>query len=124
MPGLLEHRWAILQRPVCERFEVAHTPIDEAVNSGVSSNVINGQFMKDKTWPLHGERSLATATTTGWYIWAGENSGANDFFRAVHSAHLDFWCPDAVPYLGLPPGWRFLIAPNYEDVWFDESLLS
>jgi hypothetical protein len=27
------------------------------------------------------------------------------------------------PYLALPPGWRFLIAPDYEDVWFDESLL-
>jgi hypothetical protein len=26
-------------------------------------------------------------------------------------------------YLGLAPGWRFLIAPGYEDVWFDEILL-
>jgi hypothetical protein len=25
--------------------------------------------------------------------------------------------------LGLPPGWRFLIAPGYLDVWYDASLL-
>ena len=24
---------------------------------------------------------------------------------------------------GLPPGWRFLIAPGHEDVWYDGSLL-
>jgi hypothetical protein len=26
-------------------------------------------------------------------------------------------------YLGLAAGWRFLFAPNYEDVWQDKSLL-
>jgi hypothetical protein len=26
-------------------------------------------------------------------------------------------------YLALPPGWRFLIATNHEDVWFDAALL-
>ena len=25
--------------------------------------------------------------------------------------------------LALPPGWRFLLAPDYEDVWYDPSLL-
>ncbi|WP_459166268.1 hypothetical protein [Sinorhizobium meliloti] len=24
----------------------------------------------------------------------------------------------------MPPGWRFLIANGYEDVWYDETLLS
>jgi hypothetical protein len=29
-----------------------------------------------------------------------------------------------VAYLGLAPGWRFMIGEGgYEDVWFDESLL-
>jgi hypothetical protein len=27
------------------------------------------------------------------------------------------------PYLALPPGWRFLLAPGYEDVWYDPTLL-
>ncbi|WP_438268855.1 immunity protein Imm33 domain-containing protein [Paraburkholderia youngii] len=28
-----------------------------------------------------------------------------------------------VRYLALPPGWRVLLAPDYEDVWFDGELL-
>lgn len=40
----------------------------------------------------------------------------------LHVGHLAEWCPDALPYLALPPGWRFLIAPGYEDVWEDPAL--
>ncbi len=31
---------------------------------------------------------------------------------------------DVLPYLGLPPGWRFLVAPGYVDVWEDPALLA
>jgi hypothetical protein len=62
--------------------------------------------------------------TTGWYIWAGEELGqADDFFEPVHVAHLVELCPAVLPYLGLSPGWRFLIASGHEDVWKDPSLL-
>jgi hypothetical protein len=27
-------------------------------------------------------------------------------------------------YLALPAGWRFLSAPGYEDIWFDDGLLN
>lgn len=57
--------------------------------------------------------------TTGWYLWAGgEMSQDPDFFLPLHAAHLEEWCPLVIPYLVLPPGWRFQIAPDYEDVWF------
>ena len=46
------------------------------------------------------------------------------FFVPLHVVHLDEWCPEVKKYLGLPPGWRFLIAEGHEDVWFDESLLT
>jgi hypothetical protein len=46
-----------------------------------------------------------------------------DFFEPVHVSHLATACPDFLPYLALPPGWRFLIAPGHEDIWPDESLL-
>lgn len=39
-------------------------------------------------------------------------------------AHLRDHAPEVLPYLALPPGWRFLIAPGHEDVWFDEQLLN
>ena len=38
-------------------------------------------------------------------------------------SRLDTRLPEVLPYLALPPGWRFLLAPDYQDVWFDESLL-
>jgi hypothetical protein len=121
--GSVEEKWRVQQTKVCARFGTDRVAPALDLNSGVSENIINGAFFKTGTWPLHGCRYLATPTTTGWYLWAGEWSDADDFFKPVHTAHLEDWCPDAVPYLGLPPGWRFLIAPGYEDVWFDVSLL-
>ena len=41
-----------------------------------------------------------------------------------HVSHLRDRLPEVEQYLGLAPGWRFLITPDYEDVWFDESLLN
>jgi hypothetical protein len=31
--------------------------------------------------------------------------------------------PELVGHLGLPPGWGFIIAPGYEDIWQDDSFL-
>ena len=68
------------QEKTCERFGVERVAPDPERNSGVSGNVINGEFFKAGTWPLHGCRYLPTETTTGWYVWAGELSEAADFF--------------------------------------------
>ena len=74
--------------------------------------------------PINGLRHPIQGDTTGWFIWAGgEPSTAPDFFQPVHVAHLADWCPLALKFLGLPPGWRFLVADGYEDVWGDPSLL-
>lgn len=74
--------------------------------------------------PINGLRHLPEGDTTGWYIWAGEKMESDDdFFKPLHVEHLLDWCPDIKKYLGLPPGWRFLVAGDYEDVWYDESLL-
>jgi hypothetical protein len=32
--------------------------------------------------------------------------------------------PALVPYLGLAPGWRVLLAPSHIDVWYDPMLLA
>ncbi|MFV1457974.1 DUF4262 domain-containing protein, partial [Bacillus mycoides] len=45
-----------------------------------------------------------------------------DFFLPLHVQHIDEWAPEIKKYLGLPPGWRFLIAGDYEDVWYDPNL--
>ena len=75
--------------------------------------------------PIHGLRHPAEPGTSGWFIWEGSSSIPNDdsFFVPMHIIHIVEKWPPLVQYLGLPPGWRFLIAPEYEDVWFDASLL-
>jgi hypothetical protein len=84
---------------------------------GVASNVRSG------LQPINGVRCLPENGTTGWYIWAGETmSNDPDFFEPLHVAHLQEWCPAVIPFLELPPGWRFLIAPGYQDVWFDHEV--
>ncbi|HEX5750645.1 MAG TPA: hypothetical protein VFZ09_30740 [Archangium sp.] len=85
---------------------------------GISLNVKSGLM------PINGLRHRIQGDTTGWYIWAGDEPSAEpDFFQPVHVAHLAEWCPLALKFLGLPPGWRFLVADGYEDVWEDPSLL-
>jgi hypothetical protein len=76
-------------------------------------------------YPINGLRHPVQGNTTGWYLWSGEVFElSDDFFRPLHTIHLDSCCPSAVKFLGLAPGWRFLFAPNQEEVWFDEKLLS
>ena len=43
---------------------------------------------------------------------------------ADYIEHLYERCPQALPYLGLLPGWRSLVAPDYSDVWDDPTLLN
>lgn len=106
------------QDNVCKKYGVSHHPSPSNLKIGIALNV------RDGIVPINGLRHPPEADTTGWYIWAGDElSDAPDFFKPLHVEHLLEWCPKAMRYLGLPPGWRFLITNDYEDVWYDESLL-
>ena len=108
-----------LQKKLCKRFGAEFLSAPDELKVGISLNV------KEGILPINGLRHPPEGDTTGWYIWAGEELlDSPDFFKPVHVAHLDKWRPQVKKYLGLAPGWRFLIAGDYEDVWFDESLLS
>lgn len=74
---------------------------------------------------INGLRHSPDKDTTGWYVWSGELSSDGDFFRPLHTEHLQQLCPKILKYLGLPAGFRFLVdfRNDYEDVWFDESLV-
>ena len=75
--------------------------------------------------PINGLHHIPNKSTNGWYIWGGEILESDpDFFSPVHTIHLYQHCPRAIPFLGLPPGYRFLLGPKrYQDVWFDPRLL-
>lgn len=85
---------------------------------GISRNVQDGVV------PINGLRHAPVGDTTSWYIWAGEElSEDSDFFVPLHVSHLVNWCPQVIDYLALPPGSRFLLAPDYEDIWFDAAIV-
>jgi hypothetical protein len=107
------------KKSVCEWINVA--PLSPRANSklGIALPTL-GKL------PIHGLRLAPTETTNGWYIWCGdEMSSAPDFFSPLHIEHMAEYLPEAIEYLELPPGYRFLIdGSNYEDVWFDGALIN
>ncbi|BEU64308.1 immunity protein Imm33 domain-containing protein [Ralstonia pseudosolanacearum] len=106
------------QRAVCLQVGAPNVGCNLHQKVGISRNV------KEGLRPLNGLRIQPEGDTTGWYIWAGEEfSEASDFFVPLHVVHLADWAPLVIPYLGLPPGWRFLLTEHYEDVWEDRELL-
>lgn len=107
------------QERVCKKYGLPWTEAPSNLKVGIAENVKTGLT------PINGLRHPPEGDTTGWYIWAGEEPSKDPhFFKPLHVEHLAEWCPSVLPYLGLPPGSRFLIAPNHEDVWEDESLLA
>ena len=106
-----------IQLEVCGRYMVSPVPAPAALKVGISLTV------RDAVQPINGLRCRPEGDTSGWYIWAGEWSDDPRFFVPLHIAHLDVWCPQAMRFLQLPPGWRFLIAPGYEDAWADPKLI-
>jgi hypothetical protein len=113
----MNHEWGTKQLELCKRFQVEPVPSLPIAKVGIALNVKEGKQ------PINGLRCPIAGDTSGWYIWAGEEwSDDLDFFVPLHVEDLETCCPQVIPNLQLPPGWRFLIAPGYEDVWFDESL--
>ena len=105
------------QQDICKKVGAVFEPVSNEQKVGISENT------KANTYPIHGLHLRPEGDTTGWYIWAGDYSNAENFFKPLHVPHKETWCPEDIPYLGQPPAWRFLIAPDYEDIWFDASLL-
>ena len=108
----------IAQRALAERFGSEFAPLNRFLKCGVAMDTL-------ALLPLNAVRHTPAAGTSGWFIWGGERLGTDsDFFRPLHHEHLREYCSQIEPYLGLAPGWRVLLAPNQEDVWFDAQVLA
>ncbi|RYG71067.1 hypothetical protein EON80_05910 [bacterium] len=104
------------QLALCAKYGATPYPCSPGEKLDIALNVKAGEL------PVHGVRLEPENGTCGWFIWSGgEMSEAEDFFAPLHVAHVDKWSPLIARFLQLPPGWRFLVAPDYEDVWFDEN---
>ena len=118
MSRVLSGAYRLEQRRLCERVGAEFLDAPEDLKVGINLSTREGAL------PINGLRHPPEKGTTGWYIWGGEElSDDPDFFHPLCVRHLPDWCPKVVPYLGLAPGWRFLVAHDHEDVWFDEALL-
>lgn len=106
------------QAKLCLRYDAVPMPAAPSSILGISESALRGDL------PLNGLRHPPGAGVNGWYIWGGEYSTAPEFFKPMHFAHLNERCPASIRYLALPPGWRFLAALDYEDVWFDSGLVA
>ena len=106
------------QKRVCADFGVEVCEAFDGDKVGISETALDGLM------PLNGLRHPPKSGVTGWYLWGGlELSDADDFFKPMHLAHLERNCGPGLKFLLLPPGWRFLTDGEYEDVWFDPTLL-
>jgi hypothetical protein len=109
----------IREKTVCEWAEV--TPVEPKSGStlGLALSTLGQQ-------PIHGLRIEPHNGTNGWYVWCGgEMSEDEDFFSPLHIEHIEDYLPVVREYLSLPVGYRFLIDDkNFEDVWFDQTLLA
>jgi hypothetical protein len=100
---------------VCKRFGVEPSFCEPNEKFGLAIETLGEQ-------PIHGLRLHPENGTCGWYIWCGgEMSHDSDFFKPLCVNHVEKYIPEVESYLSLPPGYRFLIADDYEDVWFDEQ---
>ncbi len=108
---------ASIQQFLCARLKANYCPSPDNLKVGIALETFHLR-------PLNGLRHPVQDDTTGWYIWDGESlSTEPDFFSSLHLSHLVEKCPAAMKYLGLPPGYRFLVDGKHQDIWFDDSLL-
>jgi hypothetical protein len=106
------------QTEVCAKYGAEYVESPPHLKVGIARNMEEGLL------PINGLRLRLKEGTTGWFIWAGEDLSQDpDFFVPLHVSHLQHRCPEIIRFLGLAPGWRFLVAGDYEDVWEDRSLL-
>ena len=102
------------QRAVCKKYGVEWVEADPFFAVGLAKNI------SATAMPLNGHRHPVKDDFTGWMIWSGEvdlPSQPVDYFERVHVHHLGDYCPAAIRFLGLPPGWSFMVAGDFEDVW-------
>lgn len=106
------------QRQICKKYGAPFDPPPPETKVGIALQTLSLS-------PINGMRAPAMPTTCGWFIYGGEDpSSADDFYQPLCWEHLEDRCKSVLPFLALPPGWRFLTdGAGYVDVWFDEQLL-
>jgi hypothetical protein len=114
----MKHEWITQQLDTCRKYSCTFLESEPNSKVGLALGTLG-------TLPVNGLRHPPTENTSGWFIWCGpELSEDRDFFSPLHVGHLEEKCPEVLRFLGLPAGYRFLLAGDHVDVWFDPKLLA
>jgi len=105
------------QSEVCEQLGSLFLPPAEDDLVGIALSTLS-------QLPLNALRHPQGHGTCGWYIWGGAYSDDPEFFQPLHLHHVVEHVPQLVPYLALAVGWRVLLAPDQQDVWYDPALFA
>jgi hypothetical protein len=114
-----------LNNQISKQEELCHKlGVDVFITSSNLRVGISRDFKQNKI-PINGLRHPPHGNMNGWYLWLGEIDFPDypDYFEPVCMEHISDYKPEIIKFMGLPPGWRFLIAGDYEDIWYDENLL-
>lgn len=100
------------QKLLCEEVGSAYVEVSGDDVIAVAVNTLNQD-------PIVGIRkAVDTATKVSWYIYGGEQVSSDADFEIMTVRELQDIAPEALPYLALDQGFRFMIdADDYEDVW-------
>jgi hypothetical protein len=105
------------QKLVCEQYGSAYRAVSD--NDVVAIAV---QSLEQET--IVGIRKLPDPNDgIAWFIYGGELDDHDDFFQTMTVKELTEVFPEALPFLALETGYRFLIDHDeYEDVWREGEL--
>jgi hypothetical protein len=109
--------WTTQQLDTCKEYGCTFLESDPNSKVGLAVSTLGAL-------PVNGLRHPPTENMSGWFIWCGaELSEDQNFFSPLHVLHLEEKCPEVLRFLGLPAGYRFLLAGDHVDVWSDPKLL-
>ncbi|WP_111858397.1 hypothetical protein [Acinetobacter sp. CFCC 10889] len=99
------------QKLVCEEFDSRYVKVNETDVVAIAKHTLTQE-------PIVGLRKAPDENNVAWFIYGGEIAADQDDFELVTVKELEDIFPDAIPYLALEQGFRFMIdADEYEDVW-------
>ena len=104
-----------VQQKCCEHYSAQYTPVDEEQMVVISDGVYEGL-------PLEGVRYPSPDHMSGWWLTTDEYNGDTSSLKTVHYIHIVESRPEVAIYMALPPGYRFMLGGEQEQVWFDEEV--
>jgi hypothetical protein len=104
------------QKLVCEQYGSAYRAVNDQDVVAIAVKSLTEET-------IVGIRNLPDSDGIAWFIYGGELDDSDEFFQTMTVKELEEVFPEALPFLALETGYRFLIDHDeYEDVWREGEL--